>query len=271
MKIKFVLLLFCLTLLYSCKDKETQIAQSNIETYIETKFSETSEDFLGDCQILEFKHSDLFILEPLDTSKVMRRTPPVGNDEEECKYMFSLFDTFVGLSFEGCSRRALDAILQNDKNYSEWQTGAKEYVVISFVNTSIQHGSVKKTKELGFCFKLSQDLNILKVYSIPESDEDYIYIKLFGQTPKRFYGAVNCEYDFLTHLYDFYVKEINEGLWSIEWKYTFVKELNNLFGTEYFKLLERKDETVINCMYKLDDYRDKEVLKNRAHENVKSL
>lgn len=269
MKIKLILLLFSLVFVYSCKNKEIQIAQSNIETYFETKFSKVSEDFSGDYQILEFKHSDLFILEPLDTSKVVRQTSPVGNDEEECKYWLSLFDSFVGLSFEGCSRRALNAILQNDKNYNEWQTGAKEYVVISFVN--FQYGSSKKTKELGFCFKLSQDLNILDAYSIPESDEDYIYIKLFGQTPKRFYGAVDCEYDFLTHQYDFYVKELNEGVWGIEWKYALVKELNNLFGTEYFELLERKDDTVINCMYKLDDYQDKKVLKNRAYEIIKSL
>lgn len=272
MKRKFVLLLFCLAFLSSCKEDETQIAQSNIELFFENLLSKKLSNKF---QIQEFKHSKMYILEPLDKSKVVKPTIPDENNEEEVLISeLSLFDTFVGLGFSGCTRRCLNTIIQNDNNYLEWQTGAKEYVVITFVN--VQDESGKHSKELGLCFKLSKDLNILDTYSIPEDDEDYIYIKLFGQTSKRFYGAVDCEYNYLIRMYDNYVEKFNDK--DIEklndkvvWKYVFVKELNKLFGTEYFEILDSRESTIENCLNKLDRYNDKKVLKNKAYSNIKSL
>lgn len=272
MKTKFVLLLFGLALLSSCKDNETQIAQSNIELFFENLLSKKlSNEF----QILEFKHSQMYILEPLDKSKVIMPTIPDENNEEEVVIsVLSMFDSFVGLNISGCTHRCLNTIIQNDNNYREWQTGAKEYVVITFVN--VQDESGKHSKELGLCFKLSKDLNILDTYSIPKEDEDYIYIKLFGQTSKRFYGAVDCEYNYLTRMYDNYVEKFGDA--DIEklddkvvWKYVFVKELNKLFGTEYFEILDSRENTIENCLKKLDSYDDKKVLKDKAYNNIKSL
>ena len=229
MKAKFILLLFCLFSLYSCKDKEVQIAQSNIELYFENKFSET---LLNDFQILGFKHSPIYILEPLDTSKVIKPKVPTNNNSVEIfENLLTAFESFVGLSLGGCKRSSLNAIIQNDKNYRKWKTGAKEYVVISFANISNKNGT--KSKELGLCFKLNKNLNILNTYSIDDEDEDYVYIKLFGQTSKRFYGAVNSEYDYLTSEYDFYIEKLQEDN-SIDMKYVYVKRLNKLFGREYF-------------------------------------
>lgn len=271
-KLKFVLLLFCLVFLSSCKEDETQIAQSNIELFFENLLSKKLSNKF---QIQEFKHSKMYILEPLDKSKVVKPTIPDENNEEEVVISaLSMFDTFVGLGFSGCTRRCLNTIIQNDNNYREWQTGAKEYVVITFVNVLDESG--KHSKELGLCFKLSKDLNILDTYSIPEEDEDYIYIKLFGQTSKRFYGAVDCEYNYLTHMYDNYVEKLNDA--DIEklddkvvWKYVYVKKLNKLFGTEYFEILDNREKTIENCLNKLDSYYDKKVLKDKAYNNIKSL
>lgn len=266
MKINFVILFFCLIFLPSCKNTESQVAQSNIEKYFENKFSEV---FSDDFQILGFKHSSLYILEPLDTCKVVKRTAPTNNNKiEEYEYWMTAFDSFVGLSLSGCTRGSLNAIIRNDENYRKWQTGADEYVIISFVNVQDKNGT--SSKELGLCFKLSKDLNILNVYPIEDDDEDYVYIKLFGQTSKRFYGAIDCEYNYLTRKYDFYVTKLQEDF-EIECKYVFVKKLNNLLGGEYFELLDNMHDTVENCINKLDNYEDKKVLKNRAHEIIKSL
>ena len=272
MKIKFVLLLFCLTLLYSCKNKETQIAQSNIEMFFENKILKSvSANF----QILGLKHSPMYISEPLDASKVVKqKAPTAGNKVEEVEYFLTMLDSFVGLSISGCTRGSLNTIIQNDINYRKWNTGAKEYIVITFAN--VQDKSSNDPMELGLCFKLSKDLNILDTYSISEEDEDYIYIKLFGQTSERFYGAVDCEYDYLTRMYDYYVDKLEDP--DIEklddrvvWKYVFVKELNKLFGTEHFKIFDSKESTVENCLNNLDNYNDTKALKDKAYSNIKML
>ena len=71
-------------------------------------------------------------------------------------------------------------------------------------------------------------------------------------------------------MYDNYVTKLQED-YEIEWKYVFVKKLNNLLGGEYFKLLDNMHDTVENCINKLDDYEDKKILKNRAYEIIKTL
>ncbi|MBQ8554189.1 MAG: hypothetical protein IJ431_08350 [Alistipes sp.] len=257
-------------LLMSCGgtvvDEKTEIAQQNIQQYFEEI---ARESFSGAAVIDGYKHSDLYILTPADESKIKEEPAPEGDEEKEFEHILHVADNFVGLALSGCNRSNIEKIIENDKNYRELNTGAKEYVMVSFVKIRSTNGEI--SKELGACFRLSSELNITNQYSVKEDDEDYVYTRLFGQSSGRFYGAVDCQYDYLERMYDYYVSCLNNDELSFVNKFVFLKELNSLFEYERFKYMDDRKACVENCLKQLDSYEDKKVLKDKAYAKIKTF
>ena len=264
------MILSSVVLLMSCGgkvvDEKTKIAQQNIQQYFEEK---TRGELSNAIVIEEYKHSDLYILTPADESKIKEELVPEGDEEKEFEHILHVADNFVGLALSGCNRANIEKIIENDKNYKELNTGAKEYVMVSFAKMRSANGEI--SKELGICFRLSSELNITNQYSVKEDDEDYVYTRLFGQSSGRFYGAVDCQYDYLERMYDYYVSCLNNDELNFVNKFVFLKELNSLFEYERFKYMDDRKACVENCLKQLDSYEDKKVLKDKAYAKIKTF
>lgn len=257
---------FALLSLAACDNRDVREAQQNVRNYFEEELSSNSEKL----SIEKCMYSDLYILTPYDENKVVKPIEPDRNDEEKTlEYMLDLFDSAVILSVNGCSRGIIEAIIKNDANYRKWKTGAKEYVMISYAK--VKHAHSEDIEEFGLCFRLSRDLNIINVYPVTEDDDDYVYLRLFGQTSGRFYGAVDCQFEYLERMYNHYVGYIKGNEVNLSYKFVCVKKLNALFGEERFEYMDDREACVDNCIKQLDDYEDIKVLKNKAYATIKSF
>ena len=249
------------------ENKDALVVRQNIQAYIEEKNDKNV------AVITEYKHSKLYMLSPLDETKIPNPEIPDDEDEklvEAINYGFN-GDRGIKLSLigSGCGNRTIDNIIENDMNLRKWGTGAKEYIMITFV--TLQSVDGKLSQELGLCFRLSQELNIQDIYSVNEDDEDYVFIRLFGQTNGRFYGAVECKYNYLVKMYELYTKDLKEDKLSTNFRYKYIKDLNDLFGTERFEYNENKEAAIETCIEKLDYYEDVRALKDRAVAIIKGL
>ena len=103
-----------------------------------------------------------------------------------------------------------------------------------------------------------------------KEDEDYVYIRAFGQTEGRFYGAIKCEFDYLKRRYEFYDENLRDNKFGTACKCYFIDELNLLFGYQRFEVTEDKEKTVRNCIKQLNSLDDLRELKNSAYAKVKS-
>lgn len=246
--------------------KESEIAQQYAQQFLEEKIGTIVP---GEGSINGYKHSDLYILTPEDESKVVEIEGP-GNDESKfAEFAMQIANSFVGLAIDGCNRACIEGIIYNDRNYKEWETGAKDYIMVSFV--SVQGVKDESLKEIGICFRFSKDMNIINTYSVKEEDEDYVYTRLFGQTTGRYYGAVDCQYDYLERMYDNYVETLKDDNLSIDFRYGYIKVLNDLFEYERFKYTDNRSICLESCLEQLNEYEDKKVLKDRAYAKIKSF
>lgn len=247
-------------------ENNTKIAQQNIQLYIEENINKNY------IKVVNYKHSPLYILIPLNEDKIPLNTQRV-NSKEVGSIMKDVMDTYNGvtltLAAAGCNSRAIDKIVENDADFHKWKTGAKEYIILSFPTFQSINGTI--TLEQGYCFRLSQELNIQKVYKISDEDEDYIYTRIFGQSDGRFYGAVDCEYKHLEKMYELYCKNLNMNELSIDFRYNYIKEMNELFGYERFEYMDNKEDAINNCLKKLDFIEDTKALKDKAYAKIKSF
>lgn len=247
-----VLVVFCsliVFLLISCDSMsgKTKIAQQNIQQCFEEILRDAGED---DAEIIGYKHSKLYILTPEDESNTIKQE-------------------VVTLALDGCSRSNVNTMINNDSIYRELGVMAREYVVVSFAD--VKSSNDKYSQEIGACFRLSKELNIISVYSVKDKDEDYVYIKLFGQTEGRFYGAVACQYGFLERMYDYYVESLEGDELPITMKFDYVKELNQLFEYDRFEIMDDMEACIDKCLESKDEYEDKKILKDKAYATIKSL
>ena len=255
-------------LLVSCDNAsvDEKVAQQNIQQYLEEMIGT---NMPTGYVIDEYKHSKLYILEPKNESKIVKPKVEKGDTAAEFEHLLHSMDNVVGLALSGCKRGVIETIIKNDANYREWGTGAKEYVMVTFVNFINRETNDKRA--LGFCVSLSEELNIENVYMVEDEDEDYIYIRLFGESSGRFYGAVKCQFDYLERMYEYYVESLEEDKYSIDMKFVIVKELNRLFECEYFEIMEDKEACVTNCLESLNYSKDLKILKDRAYAKIKSF
>lgn len=250
---------------------EVDIARINAEQYLSERLNR---ELAGKGSIVEYRHSDLYIFKPLDETKIPKEDT-TNNDNEvvaAMKEMRSFFDSYdgisVGLSINGCDCNAIRAVIANNEKYREYETGAKEYLMITYVTCRDTKGLVEL--ERGLCFIFSEDINIIGVYNIEEESDDYINLRVFGQKEGHFFGAVESEYKQLKGEYDSYVKFIKDPRIGIEGGYYLVNELNLLFGYQRFEVTEDKEETIKNCLKKLNMFDDSRELRNKASFKVKS-
>lgn len=266
-KILFIFVFSCL--ISSCnKDKNTQIVQQNIKQYIEENLD------LSKVKISKYKFSNLYILTPLETDKLPNDTTSSDGSFESVYNKFDKASGILNLSISGCTRSSIEDIVENDKLYRKWKTGAKEYLMVSFLTLKNQQGP--ESSEVGLAFRFSKELNITKVYNVKEEDDDYVYSKIFGYTEGKYYGAVNSEYDYLERMYNYYVEFIknseNNTETHKEIKYSYVKSLNDeLFGYEHFKITDDIESTINNCIENINELEDLKILKDKAYSKIKSF
>ena len=269
-----VVLVVFISLFWGCEKPTTEVdvARSNAEQYLSESLNR---ELVGKGSIVGYKHSDLYVFRPLDETK-LPKVDTVNNEDEMIafiKQMRNGFNSYQGISFGlsiyGCDYNAIKSVIANDEEYRKYQTGAKEYLMITFVTGSDVGGLVEITK--GVCFRFNQYLDIIEVYGIEKESEDYIYVRALGQKEGHFYGAVKSEHKGLEEEYDLYVKFVKDSRLGTECRYYLVNELNMLFGYKRFAVTEDKKTTINNCIKQLNKTDDLRELKNSAYAKVKSF
>lgn len=268
-----VVLVVFISLFWGCEKPVTEVdvARMNAEQYLSELLNRKLK---GKGNIVGYNHSDLFILRPLDETKIPK-IDTIDKEDEMVAFLKATDKAFnsyqgvsLGLSLGGCDYDVINNVIANDKEYRKYETGAKEYFMITYVTSCDIEGL--ETIEKGVCFRFSQDINITDVYNIDKEDEDYVYIRAFGQTEGRFYGAIKCEFDYLKRRYEFYDENLRDNKFGTACKCYFIDELNLLFGYQRFEVTEDKEKTVRNCIKQLNSLDDLRELKNSAYAKVKS-
>ena len=122
------------SLLVGCEKPITEIdiARNNAEQYL-SEF--LNRELVGKGSIVGYKHSDLYILRPLDETK-LPKVDTVNNEDEMIafiKRMRNGFNSYQGISFglsiNGCDYNAIKSVIANDEEYRKYQTGAKEHML----------------------------------------------------------------------------------------------------------------------------------------------
>lgn len=262
------------SLLVGCEKPITEIdiAKNNAEQYL-SEF--LNRELVGKGSIVGYKHSDLYILRPLDETK-LPKVDTVNNEDEMIafiKRMRNGFNSYQGISFglsiNGCDYNAIKSVIANDEEYRKYQTGAKEYLMITYVTGRDVEGLVEIEK--GVCLRFNQCLDIIEVYGIEKESEDYIYVRALGEKDGHFYGAVKSEHKSLEGEYELYVECVKDSRLGTECRYYLVNELNLLFGYQRFEVTEDKEKTIRNCIKQLNSLDDLRELKNSAYAKVKSF
>lgn len=262
-----------ISLFFGCEKPitEVDIARMNAEQYLSELLNR---ELVGKGSIVGYKHSDLYIFRPLDETK-LPKVDTVNNEDEMIafiKQMRNGFNSYQGISFglsiNGCDYNAIKSVIANDEEYRKYQTGAKEYLMITYVTGRDVDGLVEIEK--GVCFRFNQSLDIIEVYGIEKESEDYIYVRALGEKDGHFYGAVKSEHKSLGGEYELYVKFVNDSRLGTECRYYLVNELNLLFGYQRFEVTEDKEKTIRNCIKQLNSLDDLRELKNSAYAKVKS-
>lgn len=265
--------------LFGIKHEVKNTARLNVESFFEQKISNV---YSNSIKIIDFKHSNLYIYIPLDSSKIPVPVIPDSNDKEKKLEHFvnEFSDRSVGftLAVDGCNQHAIETIVKRDKVFREWMTGGNEYIMTTFI--TVFNEQFNSTDELGLCFRLDSLFNIDEVYSISEDDEDFVYIRTIGYSEERILGAINCDYEYRARVYDYTVEKMQKYLSKRKKDehdrasaYVDIKTLNGIFGYERFYTLDMKnrDEAVKQCLKRLNQYTDKKELRKKASETIWSF
>ena len=276
MKLAFfrtIIVVVLISFFFGCERTVTEvdIARMNAEQYLSEILNR---EIVGKGNIVGYKHSNLYIFRPLDETKLPKEDT-IDNEDKMIAFAQKFrnnFNTYRGISFclsiGGCGCNEIKSVIANDEKYRKYETGAKEYLMITYVIGRDVNELVEIEK--GLCFRFNQDIDIIEVYDIEEESEDYIYVRALGQKEGHFYGAVKSEHKSFVRSYEFCVEYIKDTRLGIECRYYLVNELNTLFGCQRFEVTEDKEKTIKNCIKQLDRLEDLRELKNSAYAKVKS-